>query len=100
MDVLNLIGVNWMVQKWNHNPSFHQKFLITIIYGFYAVLIFTVIIIVTSESNGESKIECVIKIWGNFAIRISNIRIGPSSIYSWFLKPLSVLHSRFPTKKS
>ena len=23
----------------------------------------------------------------------------PSSIYSWFLKPLSVLHSRFPTKK-
>ena len=24
----------------------------------------------------------------------------PSSIYSWFLKPLSVLHSRFPTKKS
>ena len=26
--------------------------------------------------------------------------IFPSSIYSWFLKPLSVLHSRFPTKKS
>ena len=25
---------------------------------------------------------------------------NPSSIYSWFLKPLSVLHSRFPTKKS
>ena len=24
----------------------------------------------------------------------------PSSIYSWFLKPLYVLHSRFPTKKS
>ena len=24
----------------------------------------------------------------------------PSSIYSWFLKTLSVLHSRFPTKKS
>ena len=24
----------------------------------------------------------------------------PSSIYSWFLKPLSLLHSRFPTKKS
>ena len=24
----------------------------------------------------------------------------PSSIYIWFLKPLSVLHSRFPTKKS
>ena len=24
----------------------------------------------------------------------------PSSIYSWFLKPLSVLHSRFLTKKS
>ena len=24
----------------------------------------------------------------------------PSAIYSWFLKPLSVLHSRFPTKKS
>ena len=24
----------------------------------------------------------------------------PSSIYSWFLKPLTVLHSRFPTKKS
>ena len=24
----------------------------------------------------------------------------PSSIYSWFLKPLSVLRSRFPTKKS
>ena len=83
MDVLNWIGINWMVQKWNHNPSFHQKFLITIIYGFYAVLIFTVIIIVTSESNGESKIvigsmslECVIKKWGNFEIRISNIRIG------------------------
>jgi hypothetical protein len=83
MDVLNLIGVNWMVQKWNHNPSFHQKFLITTIYGFYAVLIFAVIIIVTSESNGESKIvidsmslECVIKKWGNFAIQISIIRIG------------------------
>ena len=25
---------------------------------------------------------------------------NPSSIYSWFLKPLSVLHSRFPTKTS
>ena len=25
---------------------------------------------------------------------------NPSSIYSWFLKPFSVLHSRFPTKKS
>ena len=25
---------------------------------------------------------------------------NPSSIYSWFLNPLSVLHSRFPTKKS
>ena len=24
----------------------------------------------------------------------------PSSIYSWFLKPLSLLHSGFPTKKS
>ena len=52
-------ALDWMLQKWNHNPSFHQKFLITIIYGFYAVLIFTVIIIVPgklSESNGESKI--------------------------------------------
>ena len=29
-----------------------------------------------------------------------NERFRPSSIYSWFLKPLSVLHSRFPTKKS
>ena len=26
--------------------------------------------------------------------------VAPSSIYSWFLKPLYVLHSRFPTKKS
>ena len=79
-------AVNRIVQKWNHNPSFHQKFLITIIYGFYAVLIFTVIIIVTgksSESNGESKIvigsmslEYVIKKWGTFAIRISDIGIG------------------------
>ena len=25
--------------------------------------------------------------------------MNPSSIYSWFLKPLSVLHSWFPTKK-
>ena len=25
---------------------------------------------------------------------------NPSSIYSWFLKPLSLLHSGFPTKKS
>ena len=29
-----------------------------------------------------------------------NFSSKPSSIYSWFLKPLSVLHSRFPTKKS
>ena len=59
MDVLNWIGINWMVQKWNHNPSFHRKLLITTIYGFYAVLIFTVIIIVTGKSSdlkGESKI--------------------------------------------
>ena len=59
MDVLNWIGINWMVQKWNHNPSFHRKLLITTIYGFYAVLIFTVIIIVTgksSELKGESEI--------------------------------------------
>ena len=28
------------------------------------------------------------------------ISLNPSSIYSWFLKLLSVLHSRFPTKKS
>ena len=47
-------AVNWIVQKWNHNPSFHQKFLIAIIYGFYAVLTFTVIIIVTGKSS-ESK---------------------------------------------
>ena len=59
MDVLNWIGLDSMVQKWNHNPSFHQKFLITIIYGFYGFLIFTVIIIVNgklSELNGESEI--------------------------------------------
>ena len=59
MDVLNWIGINWMVQKWNHNPSFHRKLLITTIYGFYAVLIFTVIIIFTGKSSdlkGESKI--------------------------------------------
>ena len=71
-------ALDWMLQKWNHNPSFHQKFLITIIYGFYAVLIFTVIIIVPgklSESNGESKIvifsmslEYVTNKWGNFTI--------------------------------
>ena len=47
-------AVNWIVQKWNHNPSFHQKFLIATIYGFYAVLTFTVIIIVTGKSS-ESK---------------------------------------------
>ena len=59
MDVLNWIGINWIVQKWNNNPSFHQKFLITIIYGFYGFLIFTVIIIVNgklSELHGESEI--------------------------------------------
>ena len=28
------------------------------------------------------------------------IAYNPSSIYSWFLKPLSVLNSQFPTKKS
>ena len=63
MDVLNWIGINWMVQKWNLNPSFHRKLLITTIYGFYAVLIFTVIIIVTgksSELKGEAKIK---QIW-------------------------------------
>ena len=52
-------ALDWMLQKWNHNPSFHQKFLITIIYGFYGFLIFTVIIIVNgklSELNGESEI--------------------------------------------
>ena len=34
------------------------------------------------------------------SVRLSNFKDGgsPSSIYSWFLKPLSVLHSRFPTK--
>ena len=78
MDVSDWIGINWIVQKWNQNPSFHQKFLITIIYGFYAVLIFTVIIIVPgklSESNGESKIVIfsmslgyVTNKWGNFTI--------------------------------
>ena len=67
-------ALDWMLQKWNHNPSFHQKF----IYGFYAVLIFTVIIIVPgklSESNGESKIVIfsmslgyVTNKWGNFTI--------------------------------
>ena len=36
------------------------------------------------------------KLFGSVKILWSN----PSSIYSWFLKPLSVLHSRFPTKKS
>ena len=59
MDVLNWIGINWIVQKWNNNPRFHQKFLITIIYGFYGFLIFTVIIIVNgklSELHGESEI--------------------------------------------
>ena len=59
MDVLNWTGINWMVQKWNNNASFHQKFLVTIIYGFYGFLIFTVIIIVNgklSELNGESEI--------------------------------------------
>ena len=31
----------------------------------------------------------------------SSMNLGnfPSSIYSWFFKPLSVLHSRFPNKK-
>ena len=59
MDVLNWIGINWMVQKWDNNPSFHQKFLITIIYGFYGFFIFAVIIIVNgklSELHGESEI--------------------------------------------
>jgi hypothetical protein len=32
--------------------------------------------------------------------KYSTIREHPSSIYSWFLKPLSLLHSGFPTKKS
>ena len=32
------------------------------------------------------------------SIRLFQAGKNPSSIYSWFLKPLSVLHSRFPTK--
>jgi hypothetical protein len=61
-------AVIWIVQKWNRSPSFHQKFLIATIYGFYAVLIFTVIILVTgksSESKGESKI-----VIGSMSLRI------------------------------
>ena len=33
-----------------------------------------------------------------FCIETLQAANNPSSIYSWFLKPLPVLHSRFPTK--
>ena len=35
-----------------------------------------------------------------FLSYVSYITYPPSSIYSWFLKSLPLLHSRFPTKKS
>ena len=35
-----------------------------------------------------------------FIYTICTYAQAPTSIYCWLLKPLSVLHSRFPTKKS
>ena len=38
---------------------------------------------------------------GNLQQKIAEFcTLKPSCIYSWFLKPLSVLHLQFPTKKS
>ena len=40
--------------------------------------------------EGESWIVYCLRLYDSFL----------SSIYSWFLKPLSVLHSQFPTKST
>ena len=43
------------------------------------------------------RVICCVKFWSFFH---TFWWLTPSSIYSWFLKPLSILHSQFPTKKS
>ena len=57
--------------------------------------------------NGSEQKSWELTVWNkvNFSmpsIKFSKMHLygsNPSSIYSWFLKPLSVLHSRFPTQK-
>ena len=46
-----------------------------------------------SKTGGENYLNHVLE------PNKKKLECGPSSIYSWFLKPLSALHSQFPTKK-
>ena len=48
--------------------------------------------------TGPSELEIIGGLIDDQTKQIAGM--NPSYIYSWFLKPLSVLHSRFPTKKS
>ena len=110
-------GITVVATLWDQTDSF--KFSINICHAFdmdlCSIIIWSIdteyhnIICLTSIeyclrpmftlASLESQTWFNIQLWNQMSSKIFDGRY-PSSIYSWFLKPLSVLHSRFPTKKS